>query len=231
MATGGDISAARSRAFFVAGVILMVFAVGSFGAKALVHPELLERYTPPVLIHGIFMVGWLALFVTQADLASRGRVPTHRRMGKISPMIAAGAAISGLVVTFSFAREFGRLETFVFDFVAIIIFVICYGVGVVKAIRRQIDGHKRFMLMATLVIISPACVRFTDVLGLSRSIAGVLALSILVGFPIALDILTVRTVKRVTVLTIAIGLSAIPLCIAILAIGPLRATVESLVLS
>lgn len=146
-------------------------------------------------------------------------------------MIAAGAAISGLVVTFSFAREFGRLETFVFDFVAIIIFVICYGVGVVKAIRRQIDGHKRFMLMATLVIISPACVRFTDVLGLSRSIAGVLALSILVGFPIALDILTVRTVKRVTVLTIAIGLSAIPLCIAILAIGPLRATVESLVLS
>ena len=231
MATSEEINETRSRAFFVAGVILMVFAIGSFGAKTFVYPKLLERYTLPVLIHAIFMVGWLALFVTQADLASRGRVPTHRRIGKISPLIAAGAAISGLFVTFSFAREFGRLETFVFDFVAIILFVICYGVGVLKAIRQQIDGHKRFMLMATLVIIGPACARFTDVLGLSRSIAAVLALSILIGFPIVLDLLTARTVKRVTVLTIAIGLSVIPVSIAFLSIGPLRATVDSLVLS
>ncbi|MEM6586184.1 MAG: hypothetical protein AAF692_10555, partial [Pseudomonadota bacterium] len=70
---------------FALGILVFVFT--AFALKAVIHPERLARYTPLVMVHGAIMMGWMAMFASQARLAMQGELASHRAMGRWSPLL------------------------------------------------------------------------------------------------------------------------------------------------
>jgi hypothetical protein len=112
-----------------------------------------------VHVHGISMMGWIALFVAQNGLVASGKLAVHRRLG----IVAAGwslwvVAVGGLVlamntVTHRTLPSFTPAYIMAIDGLATAAFISLTWAGI--AMRRRSDWHKRLMLSGTICIIAP----------------------------------------------------------------------------
>src|SRR5262245_46707533 len=90
----------RSHRFFVGlGLFCMLLVVVGFGPSFYDYfPG--QYYCPPsVHVHGAIMFSWLVLFTTQANLAARGNMRLHRRLGWIAVCVAAAVVLEMCVAT------------------------------------------------------------------------------------------------------------------------------------
>lgn len=118
--------------------------------------------------HGVLMSGWIALFITQARLISRGRVALHRRLGIFAAVLAAVIVIVGsLTVAAAIHRRFPGADLLRFarifvEFDGLSLWV--FGALVLAAVlwRRRGDVHKRLMLCATVALLPPAVGRIAE---------------------------------------------------------------------
>jgi hypothetical protein len=159
--------AGSDRPLFVAGalaVAVIVFAgfartfylQGVFGSPPL--PRLL-------LLHGLAMTAWIAIFLTQLGLVAAGRTDLHRRLG----VVGGAVAVTIIVLNVLAAVEAGRRgftprpgEVTPLAFMAVpLIDVVVFAslVGAALWQRRRPAAHKRLMLLATLGILTPAVAR------------------------------------------------------------------------
>lgn len=113
-----------------------------------------------VHLHGIVMIGWLALFVTQNALANSGALALHRKLGwaglGLALLIAPLSAYTGQM-----AVTLGRVPPIFSDpyFLALThIEGIAFSATVLWAIalRRKTEWHRRLMLAALVIIMEPA---------------------------------------------------------------------------
>ena len=74
----------NDRLMVLIGLSLMAFCVFAFALKVVIEPERLARYNPLVMIHGVLMVAWLALFSLQSWLMSDGAFARHHLFGRLS---------------------------------------------------------------------------------------------------------------------------------------------------
>lgn len=126
---------------------------GIFKAPAIIH------------VHGNFAFAWVLLFMIQASLIHFHRYKIHRRIGIIGLLIAMGVAITMIPAgIFAVEKELSRgtgdvaYSTLPGVITSGLVFLTLVVLGIM--FRDRPDYHKRFMLLATIVVLWPAWFRF-----------------------------------------------------------------------
>lgn len=151
----------RDQRFFtrmaIGMAVFVVFAFGQFALRGMSSPA-----TAPVWVHlhGIAMLAWLGLFVTQNQLALSGNIALHRRLGWMA--LALVLFIAGLgMFTGRMAIALHRVPPFFTNayFLALThIGATLFAAMVIAAIalRRQTQWHRRLMTGAMILVLEPA---------------------------------------------------------------------------
>lgn len=164
--------------------VLIVFCFAQFGARGFVDYRMAPLW---VHVHGVLLLSWLALFVTQNVLAERGALSLHRKLGwlavGVATVIVPLTSFTGIM-----AIDLHRQPPF-FDppyFLALTQVEALFFAGAVAAaimMRRKTEWHRRLMLSATVLLLEPAFGRLLPMplLGvqLGEAIAAVLQVGIL----------------------------------------------------
>jgi hypothetical protein len=197
-------------------------------APAIVHPA--GRRAPLTLLaaaHGVVLLVWLLLFLSQSLLVATRRVGWHRRLGLTSILLLA------LIVPFSYTTTVGMVRrgfdlsgdlhadphpqpgkeldastTSVFNFAGLLIFTVLAVAAV--CYRRRPEIHKRLMLFANIELMQAPSGHFLGhfpPLELNAATA-LLSFSIFLAAAVARDFLVAKRIHPLTaVLTIALFLS------------------------
>jgi hypothetical protein len=168
-AAAGAVNSARAsvrrrrfeHSFFVGSAIFAVVVALAGFLPGIVDPS--RRNGPMsvlVVVHGLSMLAWLALYLTQTILAATGRLASHRRHGLFAIVLATVAVVSGIFATLEAARRGADLSGDLVrwsgqpDFVAAMILpfgdILLFGGFVTAALlyRRRPEAHKRLMYFA-----------------------------------------------------------------------------------
>lgn len=145
------------RRFAIGISLLVVFAFAQWSARGFVK---FADVPVSVHLHGLLMLSWLALFVTQNLLAERGAFGLHRRLGWASCGLAAAVLLLGTFVTVR-ALQLHRVPGIFTNpyFLALgpvdtIGFLALFVAAIVK--RRDVEWHRRLMLGAVVLLTEPA---------------------------------------------------------------------------
>lgn len=117
-----------------------------------------------LVLHGVVMTLWIALFIAQIGLVAAGRTDLHRWLG----IGGAVVAMMIVVVGFSAGIDAGRrgfspspqvtpIAFMAVPLIDVIVFASLIGAALLN--RRRPATHKRLMLLATLGILTPAIAR------------------------------------------------------------------------
>ncbi len=122
-----------------------------------------SNLTPLVHVHAIAFSAWMLLFVAQTTLIATGRVSWHRTLGIVGALLAVAMVVLGLMVAVEGSR-LGHRPLMVDKYTFLIIPIVnalMFGTFVAAGIwvRSRSASHKRFMLLATLSLLTPAIVR------------------------------------------------------------------------
>lgn len=151
----------RDQRFFTRMAIGMaafiVFGFAQWALRGFVSPA-----TTPIWVHlhGVAMLSWLALLISQNLLVGAGNIALHRKLGWLG--LALVLIIAGLgMFTGRMALELHRVPPFFTNayFLALthveaLVFPLMVGAGI--AMRRQTQWHRRLMLGATIIVLEPA---------------------------------------------------------------------------
>lgn len=122
-----------------------------------------SNLTPLVHVHAIAFSAWMLLFVAQTTLISTNRVSWHRKLGIVGALLAVAMVVLGLMVAVEGSRLGHRppeVEKYTFLIIPIVN-VLMFGAFVAAGIgnRSRSASHKRYMLLATITLLTPAIVR------------------------------------------------------------------------
>ena len=151
----------RDQRFFTRMAIGMaafiVFGFAQWALRGFVSPA-----TTPigVHLHGVAMLSWLALLISQNLLVGAGNIALHRKLGWLG--LSLVLVIAGLgMFTGRMALELHRVPPFFTNayFLALthveaLVFPLMVGAGI--ALRRQTQWHRRLMLGAAIIVLEPA---------------------------------------------------------------------------
>jgi hypothetical protein len=177
---------------------------------------------PPIIhLHAVVFTCWLLFFVAQTTLVLTGRTAVHRRLGIAGVVLAALMLVVGSATAVTVARlghrgipgvEFPDAEGFLLlNLAAVAVFAILVGAG--WYFRRDIQTHKRLMLMATIGgLVGPGVSRLPYASG-RAPVIGALMMAFLFAGPVY-DLVTRRRVHRAYLWSGALALGAIPPVIA-----------------
>ena len=178
--------------------------------------------TPLVHVHGILFLGWVLLFMVQASLVSAGRRDLHRRLGPLAVawvplMVAAGVWTALASIARKTAPEFMDPRGFLaFQLGELVVFAVLAGAAVWA--RKDVQTHKRLMLIATLSLLPPAIARWPlpQEAYLGGMPVGFFLLADLALLPLlAWDLATRRRVHRATLWGGALLVLSLPLFVVV----------------
>jgi len=177
--------------------VLFALVISGFGLMQLVIPEATGPFTPLIGIHAAILLTWFGLLIVQPTLIAAGKWQLHRKLGFASIAVAIGVVVLGYLTTRgAFARPdwtIARLDqrgSAIFPTMDLIGFSIAYIVALV--FRRSPAVHKRFMLLAGILMIDPAAARLVGTLGLPPPVI----LLVHLGLLAALIVYDVRKLGR-----------------------------------
>lgn len=121
-----------------------------------------STFASPLLVHAHALVffGWVALFVTQSWLGTRGPITLHRKLGWIGAGWMVLVVIMGFAVTIAMARKgtvpfFFRPQQFLIaDPLSVLTFAGLSGAAIVM--RRRTDWHARLHICGMAALMGPA---------------------------------------------------------------------------
>ena len=167
-------SPSHDRKFFGAmAALLVVLIVAGFAPTFFVRGAFgdLPPLPSAVQLHGRLGALWVALYAGQTCLVAAGRLAWHRRLGGVGALVAAAFVVSGALVIRAFElshfeESAATLAAHVFTNGApLTAFAVFVGAGVVQ--RRVAARHKRFMLLAAVVLLPAAISRLFGPFGLA----------------------------------------------------------------
>ncbi|TRX56343.1 hypothetical protein [Thalassomonas sp. M1454] len=150
---------------------ISVFIVFCFALHA--YKGFVDIATTPIWVHlhGFVFIAWLLLFVVQNYLILQGKLVFHRKMGRAGCFLLVLMFISGIYTTIT-AVSLGRVPP-LFDnayFLALgLIDITSFFCIVLFSVYQRADthAHRRWMLVATIILMEPALGRVLpfDLLG------------------------------------------------------------------
>jgi hypothetical protein len=121
--------------------------------------------SPLVHVHALVYTCWVLLFVAQSSLVAAGRVDLHRRLGLAAAVLVPVMLVVGWLTAVEAARRGvtppGGPPPLAFLAVplgTVVVFALFVGAGLAN--RRRPDTHRRLMLLATIVLLTPALARY-----------------------------------------------------------------------
>jgi hypothetical protein len=158
--------------------------------------------SPIIHLHGAVFTCWTLLLVLQTTLVSARRVDLHRRLG------IAGFCLAGLMVVLGLSAALNSLENgrgrsgldprtfFVVPFTGILTFAVL--IFCAMRWRKDPAAHKRFVLLATLALLTAAFARFHLPFLRGNVIHAMLASDLFILFLALYDYWSLRKLHRVT---------------------------------
>ena len=150
-------------------VILIVTLVGFhpfyLAGEGMSGRKVSPQLFPLVLAHGALMTAWVVLFLVQALLISTRHRRLHMKLGWGAIAVAAGVAITGLMVAVQSVRPVPQVPFWGMayrQFLLVMLAEVAVFTGFVVAgvlSRRQPQIHRAMMLLASLSILAGATVR------------------------------------------------------------------------
>ena len=170
MTTSTANAASLSERRFFTGMALAILAVvfAGFSRGFYLRAFFPGHPVPPepfFAVHGVVFTAWIVLLVTQARLVARGRLDLHRRLGAFGALLAMLMVVLGTIGALIAARRpggFVEVPIPPLQFLAVPIFEMVLFpafVAIGLASRREPQAHKRWMLLATLAILTAAVAR------------------------------------------------------------------------
>ena len=163
-------------------VISAVLVLVGFARTFYLRPLFVHLPLPSLaIVHGTVMSLWVALFVSQVWLASRGKIALHRKAG-IAGMLLMPVVLGLAVAMTVQAMRAGHTpvpQVTPQQFLAVPLFNIVVFAGLAGtglALRKRREAHRRLMLLAMLSLLPPAIARIPQALDVFR--AGSLFLAI-----------------------------------------------------
>ncbi len=150
--------------FFVGFLALAVWAFWpSYFSRLFEQPTLLHH------AHGIVLVLWLAMLVTQAQLIRTQRRSVHRQLGKLSYVVAPAVVL--VTTAFVHQRMSGlagfpelpapALHSLALMLGSLVAFAVFYGLAIAK--RRDPQTHARWMVCTVFPMFTPVTDRLIAV--------------------------------------------------------------------
>lgn len=143
--------------FAIILALIIVFGFAQFALRGFVDVR-----TAPLRahFHGLVMLAWLALFVTQNRLAETGQIAIHRRLGRVGAVLAL--LVAGTASYLGYASVVDARQPPFFPpayFLALtqlgaLFFLFLVGWAVMK--RRETEWHRRLMFASLIAILEPA---------------------------------------------------------------------------
>lgn len=168
-----DVSPQSDRWFFTTmALLLLALAAAGFAPTFYARPNEAPRLASLVFVHGVVGTAWLTLFALQTSLVAARRTAWHRRLGLAGVALTAAFAVSGALLIARFERLHGDepsgvLAAHLFTNVApVVAFTVLAAAGIAQ--RAVPDRHKRFMLLAAVVLSPPAIGRLFAELEVAR---------------------------------------------------------------
>lgn len=154
-----DAVASDERFAATMAIVMAAFVIAGFSTQYLMGRS---TFAAPlrVHIHAVAFMGWVAIFVTQSWLATRGPLALHRKLGWIAAawmvlMVGAGLTVMLAVVRGGNAPFFFRPQEFLFaNPLSLLGFVVLTGAAI--SMRKQTDWHARLHLCGMTMIMGPA---------------------------------------------------------------------------
>ncbi len=120
----------------------------------------LTPLTPLIMLHGAAFTAWVLLFIAQAALISGRQVKLHKKVGGTMIALAAAMVMLGVLTAVGqVGRGSGPPELPPLVWLAVPLIDMPVFAGLVAAgylNRRDPQTHKRFMLLATVLMLQPA---------------------------------------------------------------------------
>jgi hypothetical protein len=148
--------------FYMAAAIALTTVGGFLRFLAIGHSNFAEPWW--VHLHGISMMGWMAIYLLQNGLVARGSLAFHRQMGVVAAgwslwVLAMGIMVLGYNVATGRTPPFFSAEYLIaIDMCTVLGFLGLTWAGI--ALRNRADWHKRLILGGTIVLIQPGLGRF-----------------------------------------------------------------------
>ena len=158
------VNPSRPTLFLSIGIGLLVLALSGFWFTY--WKPLLAGESIPISfhVHAALWFGWLALLVIQAWLIRSGNTRLHRFVGAASIFYAALLiAVSFIIAVQAISRNAHLLDQTIdsvptiIPLTQVLMFAVLFGLAI--ACRQQPDAHKRLMVLAALVAVTPAIAR------------------------------------------------------------------------
>lgn len=176
--------------FFWMTLVLIAIVVSGFSLLASTRPGG-PLATPLYLhFHGAVFLGWYALLALQARLIGGGQVALHKRLGQASVALAVAIVVIGYLVVRDAVHKPDMIIAgqpaiwgSVFPVLDIVTFSVAYTLGIAN--RANAPAHKRFMLLAAMMMIDAAMARLVLTVGLPEPLILVAELALflaLIGY-------------------------------------------------
>ena len=171
---------------FFTGMALAILAVVFVGFSRgfylrMLFPDHPAPAEPFFAVHGIVYSAWIILLLAQVRLVAHGRLDLHRRIGTFGAALAVVMVVLGTIGALIAARRPGGfvgvplppLQFLAIPMFEMVLFPAFVAIGLAK--RRDPQAHKRWMMLATLGILTAAVARIpiVDRLGPPAFFAGV----------------------------------------------------------
>lgn len=180
-------------------------------------------YAPILAIHGVLMLMWYALFTYQATLVGKKNIVRHKTLGQYSLYLVGGVIVSGFMVakwSYDTGSDGGTPLSpdhfLILPMGDLLLFTSAFVLAYLN--RKTPSQHKRYMWLASLLILDPATVRFGMTLGFPP--LGLLIIAALLALLIYYDKKTMGAVQKATKIGMAMWAAYLA---AIALLGPTEA--------
>lgn len=201
------------RVYVPIGVLMMAIAIVGFWPTYFSHllKGTLDK-VPIIHVHAAVFTGWLILVIAQATLAGRGRIPLHRKVGRIG--MAYGVVLIVVGVLTAISQFASRVKTGNFQqaearLLAPLTDMLVFAPVLFAAwiYRRKPEIHKRLIVVATTILLV-AAVHRTALFGGPPPPLGILLAIWLAPIAVGMlhDVLTHRVIHPVYVVGIGLVL-------------------------
>lgn len=155
-----DPVSAERKFFFVMAIVFSATVALGFSLSYLRMRQPAITLPIQIHLHAMVFVCWVGFYVIQNGLVANGSIAIHRQIGWIGAVLAVLMVILGITVTVLCLRRdavpffFTPGVFLLLDGFTVLIFAALVGAAI--RMRNRPDWHKRLMLCAMALVISPA---------------------------------------------------------------------------